>query len=372
MKVAILGAGMIGRIHLRAARLAGATVVGVLASSPERSQTVAQEHNLPGHYDSLEALCADPEVEAVHICTPNAQHFEQARQALEAGKHVICEKPLAISETQARTLYRLAQRQKRIATVPFVYRYHPMVREARERVRSGKLGPLHLIQGGYLQDWLLLPSDSNWRVFEDEGGSSRVFADIGSHWCDLVEWVSGEQFVSIMAERATTVPKRAPSGRETFSSEAHKATTLELKNVKTEDVAVALFKTDADTLASATFSQVSAGRKNKLWFELNGETSTLAFDQEEPDKLWLGRRHSNKIFVKDPTQGSAEQRRLATLPAGHAQSYTDCFEAFIRDSYAAMRGHTPEGLPTFEDGLRSAQLVDSFLKATQKPTWMSI
>jgi len=368
--IAILGTGMIGAVHRRAALLAGATVRGVVASSPQRAREVAQAWDVPRAYRDIEEVIADPQVQVVHVCTPNHLHRAMAQAALQAGKHVICEKPLATTLEDAQALASLAASTGLVATVPFVYRYHPVVREARARIAQGELGPLRLIHGSYLQDWLLDPASNNWRVDPALGGASRVFADIGSHWCDLVEWVGGERFVDVSAAFATVIAERGAITGQSFTTPAAGG---DLQPVSSEDVAMAMFKTAAGTLASLTVSQVSAGRHNRLWFEIDGAHASVAFDQEDSERLWIGRPDQREeIFVRGPGAGSAEQRRLSVLPAGHAQGYGNCFDAFVADTYRAIEGERPEGLPTFDDGLRSALIVDRVITSARSRAWTPI
>lgn len=368
--VAIVGTGMIGAVHRRAALLAGASVRGVVASSPQRAREVAQDWDVPRAYADIGEVIADPQVQVVHVCTPNHLHRAMAQAALEAGKHVICEKPLATTLEDAHALASLAAESGLVATVPFVYRYHPVVREARARIANGELGPLRLIHGSYLQDWLLDPASNNWRVDPALGGASRVFADIGSHWCDLVEWVSGERFVDVSAAFETVIAQRGTVAGQSFATPAAGGA---MQEVSSEDVAAAMFKTAGGTLATVTVSQVSAGRRNRLWFEIDGAKAAVAFNQEDSERLWIGLPDQREeIFVRGPAAGSSEQRRLAQLPAGHAQGYADCFEAFVADSYRAIRGERPEGLPTFDDGLRSALIVDRVIAAARARSWTPI
>lgn len=368
--IAIVGTGMIGAVHRRAALLAGATVRGVAASSAQRAREMAQAWNLPRAYRDLDEVLADPQVQVVHVCTPNHLHRSMAQAALDAGKHVVCEKPLATTLDDARALATLAASRGLVATVPFVYRYHPVVREARARIAQGELGPLHLIHGSYLQDWLLDPASNNWRVDPALGGASRVFADIGSHWCDLVEWVGGERFVDVSAAFATVIDERAAPSGPSFSTPVASGA---LQPVASEDVAAAMFKTSAGTLASLTVSQVSAGRRNRLWFEIDGARASVAFNQEDAERLWIGLPDQREeIFVRGPGAGSAEQRRLSVLPAGHAQGYGTCFDAFVADTYRAITGEQPQGLPTFEDGARSALIVDRVIASARSRAWTPI
>jgi len=370
LTAAIIGAGMMGEVHLRAARLAGARVAGIVASTPERTSAAAGRLGVDA-YPLAEAAIEDTSVDVIHICTPNATHHPLAMAALASGKHVICEKPLATQAGHAAELAAAADRADRVATVPFVYRYHPMVREARARIQEGGIGALQMIHGSYLQDWLLGQRDTNWRVDPQEGGASRAFADIGSHWCDLVEWVSGERFDSVIACLRTTVSSRPAQGARTFATGVvHEDP--DYRPVATEDVAGALFNTARGVLVSLAVSQVSAGRKNRLWFEIDGAESSIVFDQEDAERLWVGTRDATTLFVRDPTRGSAEQRRLASLPAGHAQGYAQCFEAFVDDTYATIRGERRDGLPTFEDGARSAKIVAAVLASSRERQWQRI
>ncbi|MFL0348713.1 Gfo/Idh/MocA family protein [Stenotrophomonas lactitubi] len=368
--IAIVGTGMIGAVHRRAALLAGADIRGVAASSPQRALEVAQSWNVPRAYRDIEEVVADPQVQVVHVCTPNHLHHPMAQAALQAGKHVICEKPLATTLEDAKALAGLAAATGLIATVPFVYRYHPVVREARARIAQGDLGPLHLIHGSYLQDWLLDPASNNWRVDPTLGGASRVFADIGSHWCDLVEWVSGQRFTEVSAAFDTVIAERSTDTGQSFTTAAAGGA---MQAVTSEDVAAAMFRTGAGTLASLTVSQVSAGRRNRLWFEIDGARASVAFNQEDAERLWIGLPDQREeVFVRGPGAGSAEQRRLSVLPAGHAQGYGHCFEAFVADTYRAIGGERPEGLPTFEDGVRSALIVDRVITSARTRAWTAI
>lgn len=358
LRVAILGTGMIGEIHRRAALLAGAQVVGAMASSPARSAQVARQWGtapLAGLGD-LAGLAPD----LVHVCSPNALHADHVEAALAAGAHVICEKPLAVSSQEAQRLHDLAAARGRIATVPFVYRFHPLVREIRARALAGGFGAWQVLHGSYLQDWLLSPKATSWRVDAAQGGASRAFADIGSHWCDLMEFVTGERIAAVMAAFAVTVPERpAPGSGEPI-------------RVQTEDAATVLFRTASGVLGSTVISQVSAGRKNRLWFEFDGALQSAVFDQEQPETVWLGREEAAAVLQRSPGIGAADARRLSSLPPGHAQGYAQCFEAFVADTYAAVAGAEPEGLPGFADGLRAAHIIDAVIGSATTGRWVDV
>lgn len=368
LQVAIVGTGMIAQLHRRGALLAGARVAAVIGSDRARSRAVAAEWGVIGGPEQFAEMLASP-VDVVHICSPNATHLEYAAAALEAGLHVVCEKPLGISLTEARALNKMASRARRIATIPLVYRYHPVVRELRARRIDGDFGRWNLLHGSYLQDWMLSPNAANWRVDPRLGGPSRAFADIGSHWCDLVEFVSGERFGAVSTARSIAYPERPTSGTQSFTTAAPGGPAA---TVQTEDSAVLLLRTLSGVLATATISQVAAGRKNRLWFELDGADASAVFDQEHAEAAWIGRPNGAEMIARDPAHAHPDAARISTLPAGHAQGYADCFEHFIADTYAAIGGAHPEGLPTFDDGLRSAQIVDAMLRSDTSRTWENI
>jgi predicted dehydrogenase len=356
MRAAIAGTGFVGAVHAHAVRASGGALAGVLASTPARSEDAARRLGAGTAYHDADALLTDPSVDVVHVCTPNHLHEELATKALDAGKHVICEKPLALDADGAQRLAdRAAAAAQLCAAVPFVYRFYPTVREARRRVTSGESGAVHLVHGSYLQDWLLTPEDDNWRVDADLGGASRTFADIGSHWCDLAEFVTGQRLTRISARLQTAIPER--NGAETA----------------TEDAAVVQFETDGGALGSMLVSQISAGRKNRLWLEVDAAGEALAFDQEQPETLWVGGRHATTILHRDPNTLPAGPARLATLPAGHPQGYQDCFNLFVADAYAAARtGEAPDGLPVFADGLRAARITDAVLASSATQSWVDV
>jgi len=350
VRVAIAGTGFIGAVHARSARLAGARLIGVAASSPESSARAATVLGAERAFATAEELVEAPDVDVVHICTPNHLHRPLAEAALAAGKHVICEKPLAVDDRGAEEMLEAAAAAGRVTAVPFVYRFYPTVREARERLRTGISGPVRLIHGGYLQDWLLKPTDDNWRVDEQLGGASRAFADIGSHWCDLAEFVSGHRITRLCARTYAAYPERV-----------------------TEDAVILQFETDRGAVGSAVISQISAGRKNQLKLELDAAEEALAFDQEQPDDLWIGRRESATLLKRDPGTLSPAAARYATVPAGHPQGYNDAFDAFVADAYtAALTGEAPDGLPDFRDGLRAARITAAVLASAETETWVDV
>ncbi len=259
----------------------------------------------------------------------------------------------------------------RVATAPFVYRYHPMAREARARIAAGELGALRLVHGGYLQDWLSTDEDDSWRVDPALGGASRAFADIGSHWCDLAEFVTGERIAAVCAQVATVVPERAHQG-SARAFETGNGNGSGRRAVTTEDLATVMFRTASGVLGSLLVSQVSPGRKNDLHLEIAGERASVRFEQERPETLWVGRRERTEQLWRDATYLSPEAARHTIVPVGHPQGYLDCFDAFVADSYAAIAGDEPDGLPRFADGLRAARVTDSVLASAASGGWVDV
>lgn len=367
IRSAIIGTGMIAAVHARAVHAARGEVAGFLGSRPGRAATIAAEWDAP-EFAELDALLTS-DVDVVHVCTPNGTHVEYAEAALQAGKHVVCEKPLATSPDDARRLASVAESSGLVATVPFVYRFHPLVRELRARRIAGEFGAWNALHGSYTQDWLLSPDAGNWRVDDAAGGASRAFADIGSHWCDLVEFVSGETLAEVSALLSIAVPDRPAASAEAFSVAEVSASRAA---VRTEDVAVATFLTASGLPVNVIVSQVAAGRRNRLWFELDGSSASAVFDQEQPETAWIGTAAGARTIARGTSPMSVDQARLSYVPAGHAQGYQDCFDAFIADTFAAVHGDVHDGLPTFSDGARSAGIVDAVVRSARSRSWTEI
>ena len=357
LRVGIIGVGFIGRVHAHAARNAGGVLAAVAAATAEHAKSSAQQLQAERACSSEELFAAD-DVDVVHVCTPNHLHVPLAEAALAAGKHVVCEKPLAPSVEEAQRLVRSAAEAGVVATVPFVYRFYPTVREARARIAAGEAGPLRLLHGSYLQDWLSKREDTNWRVDPALGGASRAFGDIGVHWCDLMEFVTGHRIVRLAARTMTAFSER----RQAQGVAA----------VGTEDAATVLFETDHGAAGSVVVSQVSPGRKNRLWLSLDGAAAAYVFDQELPDSLWMGTRGENRVLPRGSDSFSDEARRYDVLPAGHPQGFQDSFNAFVADAYTAVAGERPDGLPGFIDGLRAAHLTAAVLESAASQTWVEV
>jgi len=361
--VAILGTGFAGRVHALAARMLGARLVGVMASTQERSDAAAAELGAEHGFASVTELLEHPAVEVVHVCTPNARHVSQVEQALAHGKHVICEKPLATSAEDSARLSALARETGLIAAVAFAYRYQALAREARARVLAGELGRVRLVHGTYLQDWLLYQDDADWRAVSEIGGPSRAFADIGSHWCDLAEWMTGERITDLAAVTSTVYPaRRAAAGAGAPG---------ELVPVTNEDVACLVFRATGGVIGTLTVSQVSPGRKNRLWLEVDAAEASVVFDQENAEWLWLGRRQAGEQIARDRRPG-APFADSSFLPSGHARGFVDCFAGLFSDVYGALRNGAARTFPTFDDGARSAILTESVLRSASAREWVRV
>jgi predicted dehydrogenase len=363
--VAILGSGLAGRIHALAARALGARLIGVLGQDAARSEAAAAELGAEQGFDQAVELIGHPAVEVVHICTPNFLHVPLVEMSLAAGKHVICEKPLATSADEAARLAAAARKSGLVAAVCFSYRFQSMVQEARQRVRSGELGPVRLVHGSYLQDWLLYETDANWRTVSRLNGASRAFADIGSHWCDLAEWISGHKIQALAAVSSVVHDKRPRP-----FDDGNPASDFVV--VDTEDAACMAFRASDGVVGSLTVSQVSPGRKNRLWIEVDGAQSSLVFDQENAEWLWIGSRRENQLVARDAASAWGHFPYSSSLPAGHARGLIECFAELFSNVYGAVRDEPRGEFPTFEDGLRSSLLTQAVLASAGEQRWVQV
>jgi len=367
--IGILGAGFMGRVHALAARMLGARLVGVVASTPARSDAAAAMLGAEQGFATAADLIRHPAVEVVHVCTPNVLHVPLVEMALASGKHVVCEKPLATTASDAEKLAAHARDSGLVNAVCFTYRYQAMAQEARRRVRSGDLGPVRLVHGSYLQDWLLFETDANWRTLVETGGRSRAFADIGSHWCDLAEWITGHRLIDLAAVTSKAHPMRA---RPAIAGAEEPTGGPDLVEVDTEDVACLVFRATGNVVGTLTVSQVSPGRKNRLWIEVDAASSSVVFDQENAEWLWVGNRTANELLARD---GSATLDRFpssSALPPGHARGFVESFTELFSEVYGCVRNESRREFPSFEDGLRSALITDAVLGSASEHNWRHV
>lgn len=376
IRTAIFGTGFMGRVHLEAVRrLEFVEAAAIAGRNAEAARRLGSGFSIPTIAADSRDVLRDPSIDAVHICTPNAQHFAMAKDALEAGKHVICEKPLATSVEEGRELVDLAARRGVRNCVCHNLRFYPMVQQMRAMREAGDLGEILVVQGTYFQDWLLYETDWNWRVDAKAGGPSRCMADIGSHWFDLAEHVTGLRVNSLCADLQTFHPtrKQPKHSVETFANKLLGPEDYIETAVDTEDFGAVIFRMGGRTRGSVTASQVSAGRKNRFNIEIYGTRSSVAWNQERPDELWVGHRDTgNEIFIKDPSLLKPEARSYADLPGGHSEGYDDTFKQIFRRFYASIgSGGTPE-YPQFVDGLRQLTILDTVLRSHRTHAWVDV
>ncbi len=376
LRAAIIGLGFVGGAHLDALRRRGIPVQGVLASSSSRTKDLAKSWGIDRAYESLQALVNDKSVQVVHICTPNHLHLEQAKAAIEAGKHVMCEKPLAMTTTESRQLLELARKHQRVGGVAYNLRYYPLCQEARSIVQRGLIGEPKLVHGSFLQDWLLYPTDWNWRLEQKVGGELRAMSDIGTHWLDLVTWITGRKVTEVCADLATIFPTRQrPRGRVQTFQTGRSGEVDEVK-IASDDYGSVLLHFENSMRGVMTVSQVSAGRKARLWFEIDGSDGSLAWNSESPNNLWIGKRNEpNRNMGKDPALMSPQARGYAAYPGGHAEGYPDTFAQLFKDFYRYVATDDLQAtrtFPTFETGHEELILCEAIATSALERRWVQV
>jgi predicted dehydrogenase len=370
----LIGAGFVGPHHVDAVRRLGFVDVVALAGSNEaRARSAAQWLRVPRSYGHYEALLDDPAVDVVHVATPNHLHYAIASAAIARGKHVVSEKPLATTAAEAAALLESASRAGIVHAVMFNYRGNPLVQEARFAVARGDIGVPHFLHGHYLQDWLLRDADYSWRLDPRQSGASSALGDIGSHWCDLAEHMSGLRIVQVLGDTTTVVRRRKkPAGsREAFEMRGD-AEPFEWVEIEVEDLAMVLLRFDNGACGSLSVGQVCAGHKNDLTLEICGASGSIAWRQERQNELWIGRRdRANATLMKDPSLMSSETRFSARLPGGHQEGWADAMANVIRDIYDRIAAETgaPDGRPplyaSFADGYRAMCIVEAILTSAR-------
>ncbi|HBI10488.1 MAG TPA: dehydrogenase [Franconibacter pulveris] len=380
INVGIIGTGFIGPAHIEALRRLGNVAVVALCDSNQASADAhAQQLHVPHAYSDVAAFLRHPDLHVVHNCTPNHLHAAINRQIIQAGKHVFSEKPLCMTLEEARALVRLAEEAGVAHGVSFVYRQFAMVQQAASMVRNGETGRLFAVQGSYLQDWMLEETDYNWRVEAGKGGASRAVADIGSHWCDTAQFITGRKIVEVMADLAIVWPTRKASqqGAATFGGQ-QQAAQYDEKPVTTEDMGFVLLRFEDGAKGSFSVSQVAAGRKNRLSLEVSGSAASLAWDQETPQQMWIGhRRRANQILSDDPSLLNGDVAARARFPGGHIEGWPDAFRAMMAAFYQAVeKGRMPErgavDFATFHDGAQVMAVVEAILQSHQQQRWVKV
>jgi predicted dehydrogenase len=373
---AVIGTGFIGTVHVEALRRIGVRVQGVLGSTPERGAARAEALGVARAYETLDDLLDDPNVDVVHVTSPNHLHVPQASAILGVGRHIVCEKPLAMTARESAGLVAQAQAAGVVNAVNFNIRFYPLHQHVREAISAGDLGDIRFVTGHYFQDWLLLDTDWNWRLEPDKGGALRAVGDIGSHWLDLVTFLTGQQIVSVMADMATFISLRQqPRGPvETFSTE--RSTDTITREMGTEDVASILLRFANGARGAVSVSQISAGRKNSLQWEIDGSNAAAAWDSETPDHLWIGHRdRPNEILMRNPALMTPAGQRAAALPGGHVEGFGDTFGALFRAVYADVVAGRPAERPpyaTFADGHDEMLVGDAVADSARQGRWVDV
>jgi predicted dehydrogenase len=378
LKAAVVGTGFIGPVHIEALRRLGIEVTGVLSSSKEHGQAKADALRLPKAYGSIEELLAEPGLDCVHITTPNYLHKPMVEAAIAAGKHVVCEKPLAMDTAEGEYMLDLATEAGIVHATNFNFRFYPMTAEAKAMADDGRLGDVRQITGRYVQDWLFHDTDWNWRLEADLGGDMRAVSDIGSHWLDLTRYITGQDVTEVCADFATFIPVRKKPLKpvETFAGKDLKPEDYETKEIATEDYASILLRYSNGAHGVVTVSQLAAGRKNHNAIEIAGSKCSIAWNSERVEELWIGQRdRPSEILLKDPSLMSPAARPVAEVPGGHAEGFRDTFKMLYARVYAAIEAGGPPDkpdYPTFADGVYALKLGDAILKSARERRWITV
>lgn len=376
LRTAVIGTGFVGPHHVDAVRRSGYADVDVLVGSdPDRTARRARELGVARWSTDVEAVLGDPGIDVVHVCTPNNTHVPLARAVLEAGKHLILEKPVALDLGGAHELVEAASRSGRHAMVALTYRGYPMVRHARAAVGEGQLGEIRLIHGGYLQDWLADETDYNWRVDPEVGGQSRAVADIGTHWFDTAEFVSGLRVEAILADFATFINTRMRASGASVAFSAAQGP-VEPVRVESEDAATILLRFERGVHGACVVSQVSTGRKNALSLNVDGSHRSLSWEQEAPERLWLRERSEARLLARDP--GAAQTGSgIPSLPAGHPEGWGEALRDLLRPFYASVAADSSPSAdevayPTLREGARSIAFVEAAVASSASGAWVQL
>lgn len=378
LKVGVIGTGFIGPAHIEALRRTGlADVVALADVSDDVARTKADELSIPEYYGDYKALIARPDIDVVHVCTPNHLHYTMSKEVMEAGKHIVCEKPLAMNSKEARELVGIAKQKNIVNAIHFNLRFYPVVRHVKAMIEGGELGEIFAVNGSYQQDWLFYQTDYNWRLEPKYSGDSRAIADIGSHWLDLVEYMTGLGVKSVCADFATFYPvrKKPLKPLETFSGKLLTPEDYADIQINTEDYATVLLRFGGKAHGSLTVSQVAAGRKNRCYIEIYGSKKAVAIDTERNNELWIGRRDgNNELLLKDPSLLHEPARSITSFPGGHNEGFPDTSKQLFKKMYSYILGGRKGEIefPTFEAGARELELCESIVESAKSESWKSI
>jgi predicted dehydrogenase len=372
----VIGSGFIGTVHIEALRRIGVRVAGLLESTPELGERRAAALGLPRAYESLDAVLADPDVRVVHVTSPNELHHPQAKAILAAGRHIVCEKPLAMTSAESAELVELAARSGLVNAVNFNIRWYPLNQHVASLVGQGTLGDVRMVTGRYFQDWLLFDTDWNWRLEADQGGVLRAVGDIGSHWLDLTSFVTGLRVEAVMADLTTFIPVRQKPRGEVLTFSTERAADTIPVEIRTEDTASILIRYEGGARGSVNISQLSPGRKNSLQYQIDGSSSAVAWDSEQPDSLWIGHRdRPNELLLRNPALMTPEGAAASRLPGGHVEGFADTFGAVFTAVYDDVLAGRPSEQPryaTFAAGHEEMLIGDAVLESSRTGTWAHV
>ena len=377
IRAGVIGVGFIGPAHVEAIRRLGVEVVALSSSSEERAKVKAQEMRIPKAYGDFRNLIKDDDVDVVHVCSPNNLHYSMVKEALAFDKHVVCEKPLAMNSKETEELVKLSSKSSKVHAVCYNIRFYPICLQAREMIRQGELGEIYFVNGSYLQDWLFYDTDWNWRVTPEAGGDLRAVADIGTHWMDLVCFITGLKINRVNADIRTFIPvrKKPKVVMETFKGKELKSTDFEERSIETEDYASILLEFLSGGRGTLTVSQVAAGKKNDLRFEIYGSKKAVAWSSETPNELWVGYRDKpNELIIKDPSFLKGKAKEHSSYPGGHTEGYPDTFKQLFKCVYSAIaEGNQEQPLyPTFMDGHNEVLVCEAIKRSAQKGGWVDV
>lgn len=378
IKAAVAGMGFIGTAHVEALKRLHNVEVTAICGSKRCTVAKAEELGVEKFCSDYSEILEDPEIDAVHICTPNYLHFQMAKDALNAGKHVICEKPLTTTKEEAEELVALAKEKGLINATNFNIRFYPLMHQLQAMVEKGDMGELFSVNGSYLQDWLFYETDYNWRLEPEQSGDSRAIADIGSHWMDLVEFVTGLKVTEVFADFATfhKVRKKPLKPVDTYSGMLLTPEDYQDVPINTEDYATVMMRFGNGARGVMTVSQVFAGKKNCLSFDLAGSKKSASWVSEKPNEIWIGRRDTaNESLLKDPSILYPEAGALVSYPGGHNEGFPDTFKQNFIKIYKAISenmGNENAEYPTFEAGLREIMLCEKIVESNKKGAWVKI
>jgi predicted dehydrogenase len=377
LKAGIIGTGYIGPAHFEALRRLGSVDVAAVAeATQDLADKKSRQLGIAKAYGNYRDMLDNKEIDVIHNCTPNFMHLQVNKDILNAGKHCISEKPLGMNSRESAELVTLAKNKKLVNAVNFNYRYYPLVQQARRMVKDGQLGRVFAVQGCYMQDWLLYDTDWSWRLDPKMAGDSRVMGDIGSHWFDLIQFVTGKRIIRVFADVLTLheYRKKPKMQIETFSGKELRPDDYEKVKIETEDYGHVLLQFDDGSKGMACITQVSAGRKNHIVFELNGTEKSLWWDHERPNELMIGQRNQpNQLQMKDAVLMDKSIRDYAHYPAGHNEGYPSAVKNFCRNVYRYIAGESKEiDFATFEDGHNADVIVEAVIQSSRSGQWVSI